>query len=420
MHGVSGEPAFAPAAAAMLVRGEMPQTAPCYSDRICGPHETWSRIEALLPRFGVTRLSRLTGLDRVGIPVWNAVSPNARSIVINQGKGIEDIDAKVSAAMEALERSVAGEPLAAPRHASRRDLAKAGETCLPLDIFVAVGQAFLDEDERLDWLAGRNVVTGERVWVPREAVMLDRTPVEPRFWQSSDGLASGNCEDEAILHGLLERIERDADCLWRLLPRERRLAAGIDAASFADPVIDGLLARFAGAGLELRLFDITSDLAVPTYAALLGDAGILAKKRPFFHDATIGYGTHPVPVRAVIRALTEVAQSRLTYISGARDDLYAETFTRPLSPETLALFGAPSGKARAYPAPAGSAAALLEWCLERLAAAGIEPLVAVPLGDATLPVSVVKMIVPALESPEGARRHAVGPRALSRMLFGAT
>ena len=65
----------------------------------------------LLPRFGVTRLSRLTGLDSIGVPVWNAVSPNARSIVINQGKGITDLDAKVSAAMEALERSIAGDPL---------------------------------------------------------------------------------------------------------------------------------------------------------------------------------------------------------------------------------------------------------------------------------------------------------------------
>lgn len=39
------------------------------SDRIRRPEETWSRIEALLPRFGITRLSRLTGLDRLGIPV---------------------------------------------------------------------------------------------------------------------------------------------------------------------------------------------------------------------------------------------------------------------------------------------------------------------------------------------------------------
>lgn len=390
-----------------------------YSDRICAPDETWRRIEALLPRFGITRLSRLTGLDRVGIPVWNAVSPNARSIVINQGKGISDIDAKVSAAMEALERAIAGEPLVPARRATRHDFAAAGENCLPLEIFVASGQAFLAEDEPIDWLAGRDVVTGGTVWVPREAVCLDRTETAPRFWQSSDGLASGNSETEAILHGLLERIERDADRLWRLLPREKRLATAIDPAGFADPHVGTLTDRFRTAGLDLRLFDITSDLTVPTYAAVLGDVGLAARKQPLFHDATIGYGTHPVAARAAIRALTEVAQSRLTNISGARDDLFAETFTRPLPPETLALFEARPGVATTYPAPGGDAAALLSHCLERLATSGITPIVAVPLGDTTLPVSVVKVVVPALENPEGARRHAVGPRALSRMLFGA-
>ncbi|MGB3815913.1 MAG: YcaO-like family protein [Shinella sp.] len=391
-----------------------------YSDRICSPEQTWSRIEALLPRFGITRLSRLTGLDRVGIPVWNAVSPNARSIVINQGKGLTDMDAKVSAAMEALERAVAGEPLVPARRASRREFALHGETCLPLDIFVAAGQPFITEDETLDWLAGYDVITSARVWVPRQAVVLDRTDAAPRFWQSSDGLASGNDETEAILHGLLERIERDADRLWRLLPRDSRLATAIDPDAIADPVVKTLVAQFALAGLDLRLFDITSDLAFPTYAAVLGEAGLLAKKQPLFHDATIGYGTHPVAARAVIRALTEVAQSRLTNISGARDDLFAETFTRPLAPETLALFQASPGSARTYAVPSGDTAALLSWCLEKLATSGIDTVVAVPLGNASLPVSVVKLVVPALENPEGARRHAIGPRALSRMLFGTS
>jgi len=41
----------------------------------------------------------------------------------------------------------------------------------------------------------------------------------------------------------------------------------------------------------------------------------------------------------------------------------------------------------------------------------------VPLGDSSLPISVVKVFVPGLESPEGARRQAVGMRALSRMAF---
>lgn len=391
---------------------------PLYSDRICGPEQTWSRIEALLPRFGVTRLSRLTGLDRVGIPVWNAVSPNARSIVINQGKGITDIDAKVSAAMEALERAIAGEPLVPVRQASRRDFATAGETCLPLDIFVAANRAFVTEDETLEWFAGHDIVTGERVWVPRASVCLDRTDTAPRFWQSSDGLASGNSETEATLHGLLERIERDADRLWRLLPRAKRLATAIDPTALADPVVDALVDRLRDAGLELRLFDITSDIAIPTYAAVLGDTGLLEKKQPLFHDATIGYGTHPVAARAMIRALTEVAQSRLTYISGARDDLSPETFARPLAAETLALFASSPGPTKTYAAPQGDAAALLAYCLEQLAASGISQVVAIPLGDASLPISVVKMVAPALENPEGARRHTLGSRALSRMLFG--
>lgn len=389
-----------------------------YSDRICGADETWSRIEALLPRFGVTRLSRLTGLDSIGVPVWNAVNPNARSIVINQGKGITDLDAKVSAAMEALERSIAGDPLVPARYASRRDFAEAEEACLPLDIFVASGQPFVSEAESIGWLAGRDIMTGGTVWVPCAAVCLDRTDPKPRFWQSSDGLASGNSQIEAILHGLLERIERDADRLWRLLPRGKRLATAIDPAGFNDPVIDDLATRFRAATLELRVFDITSDLNVPTYAAVLGNTGLLAKKSPLFHNATIGYGTHPVAPRALIRALTEVAQSRLTYISGARDDLFAETFTRPLADETLALFEASPGTATSYETPEGDAAALLSHCLQKLAASGITPVLAIPLTDASLPIAVVKVVVPSLENPEGRRRHAVGPRALSRMLFG--
>ncbi len=94
-----------------------------YSDRACSAEETFRRIEPCLAAHGITRLGRLTGLDKVGIPVWQAVSPNARSIVINNGKGITDLDAKVSAAMEALERTVAGAPAVKTvnRHSSAID-----------------------------------------------------------------------------------------------------------------------------------------------------------------------------------------------------------------------------------------------------------------------------------------------------------
>jgi YcaO-like protein with predicted kinase domain len=390
-------------------------------DRICHPAETWQRVEALLPRFGITRLSRLTGLDKVGIPVWNAVSPNAKSIVINQGKGVSDMDARVSAAMEALERAVACSPAVLTIEASPRDLVATGERVATLPQLIASGQPDIDVDDVIAWVKGKDLMTKEAVWVPLHAVTLDRTLENCRFWQSSDGLASGNNETEAILHGLLERVERDADVLWRLRSISARLATCVDPKHFGDAIIDDLAEKYALSGLILRVFDLTSDIAAPCYSAVVAEADILDRRQPRFHDVTIGYGAHPSPGRAVIRALTEVAQSRLTYISGARDDIFAETYERLLSPDTQKLFEASpvSPLNHVLSGQAGSPGALLEGLLGRLKEAGIMTAIAVPLQAPDLPISVVKIIVPGLESPDGARKRRLGARALSLAVSAA-
>jgi YcaO-like protein with predicted kinase domain len=393
----------------------------CDCDRICHPAETWQRVEALLPQFGITRLSRLTGLDKVGIPVWNAVSPNAKSIVINQGKGVSDLDARVSAAMEALERAVAGSPAVLTIETSPRELLTAGERVMTLPELIASGQYDIGIDDVIVWIKGKDLIAKQTVWIPLHAVTLDRTLENCRFWQSSDGLASGNDETEAILHGLLERVERDADALWRLRSMSARLATCIDPACLGDPVIDGLTEKYARAGLILRVFDLTSEIAVPCYSAVAAEADILNRRLPRFHDVTIGYGAHPVPRRAVLRALTEVAQSRLTYISGARDDIFAETYERPLSTDTQKLFEArPVPPAsQALSGKAGNPESLLKTLLSRLEEAGIMTVIAVPLQSPGLPVSVIKIIVPDLESPDGARKRRLGARALSLAVSAA-
>lgn len=392
-----------------------PQT---YSDRVCAPEETFVRIAGLLPVFGITRLARLTGLDSIGIPVWNAVSPNAKSIVINQGKGITDIDAKVSAAMEALERAVACAPSAPVLTRTRRALLDEGERALSLPGLVAAGEADLADDEATAWLRGIDLLDRRATFVPFHAALLDRTLDRCRYWQSSDGLASGNTEDEATLHGLLERIERDAETLWRLRPLAARLDGCLDAALFDDRILDDMTGRIAAAGLTFRLFDMTSDIGVPCLSAIIADAGILDAKEPHYHDVTIGHGAHPDPRRAAIRAITEAAQSRLTYISGARDDVFPETFTRRLPCETQRLFEAvPGGRLPATATVAGDGArALLDHVLDAVRRAGIGTVVAVPLLSAPLPFSVIKVFVPELENPDGARKRRFGGRALSHAL----
>ncbi|WP_143348511.1 YcaO-like family protein [Ensifer adhaerens] len=388
-----------------------------YSDRACPPEETFRRIEAFLPALGVSRLARLTGLDRIGIPVWSAVSPNARSIVINQGKGITDIDAKVSAAMEAIERAIACAPSVQARTATARALSDTGDPALPLPGLIAAGQADLRDDETIDWLRGFDLSDRATTWVPREAAILDRTIDGCRYWQSSDGLASGNTETEAILHGLLERIERDAETLWRMLPLSGKHRGCIDPKGFGDPVLDDLAKRILSSGLDLRLFDMTSDIGIPCYAATLAEAGILSARHPRYHDVTIGHGAHPVARRAAIRAVTEAAQSRLTYISGARDDVFPETFARDLPEETQRLFAAvPQWRTVATAETPAGPQALLDFVIRRLEAAGIRTVVVVPLMEGVAPFSVVKVIVPALENPDGVRKRRFGERALARAL----
>lgn len=382
---------------------------------MCRPEDTLARVAPALAEHGVTRLAKVTGLDRIGIPVWNAMRPNARALSVHQGKGITDVDAKASAVMEALERSCAERPRLPLRTASASELG--AEACDTLDDLVAIGHQPLDHACRLDWVEGRDLTNGKAIWVPYEAVLLDFTRPS-HFWQSSDGLASGNTEREAIFHGLLERIERDADTLWSLGRIEQQAETCVSAADFRDPVVDALMDRIEQAGFRLQLFDMTSDLGVPTLSALLSPAETSPHRSLRYMDVTMGSGTHPVAYRAALRAITEAVQSRLTLITGTRDDVEDEVYDSQASdllrrkldlrpraqiPKDLCSVGE-------------GVEAMLARVLDRLRQCRIGRVIAVRMNPHEDRFAVVKVIVSGLEHPEGRRQRRFGARALSRLL----
>ncbi|WP_183748376.1 MULTISPECIES: YcaO-like family protein [unclassified Rhizobium] len=380
------------------------------------PRDTLSRVAPYLEKMGVTRLSRQTDLDCVGLPVWCAYTPNSRSIVIAQGKGLEDIDAKASAAMEALERAVAGEPTTITTVSSARDLRRRGDRAEPLDCLIAAGEKVVGEDEELTWSLATELLHDLPIHVPQDAALLDRTR-QNRFWMSSDGLASGNTLEEAIFHGILERIERDAHVLWQIGSDDQRYACCVDPRSFADAALSGLIDRIEAAGLILKLFDITSDIDIPCYTALVAPSAVNGKAPLRFVEVTGGSGAHPWAVRAAIRAVTEALQSRLTYISGARDDVWPELFAMPLPAQTRSAFLAvPASGSAAATRPAENISILLHKLLTRLRESGIGSVIALPLTPANLPFSVVKIFIPDLENPSGNRLHRFGHRALARAM----
>lgn len=384
---------------------------------MCRPEETLTRVAPTLVEHGVTRLAKVTGLDRIGIPVWNAMRPNARSLSVHQGKGITDIDAKASAVMEALERACAERPSLPIRAASMEEIVAGGELCDPLNDLVAAGRQPLDRPSRLEWVEGQDLIGGPSVWVPFEAVLLDFTRPS-HFWQSSDGLASGNTDREAIFHGLLERIERDADTLWSLEPFERQAATCVSCEGFGDPVLTSLLERIDRAGLRLQLFDMTSDLGIPTVSALLSPGDALSLRSLRYMDLTMGSGTHPVAYRAALRAITEAVQSRLTLITGTRDDVEDDVYASRVSEALLRKLSVqPQAKISAdLSAPGDGVEAMLARVLERLREHKIDRVIAVRMNPGEDRFSVVKMLVSGLEHPDGRRQRRFGARALSRLL----
>jgi ribosomal protein S12 methylthiotransferase accessory factor len=74
--------------------------------RVVSPEETLKRVEKLLPDIGVTRVAEISGLDRLGIPVYSAIRPGSQqgAISVYAGKGATPVEARVSVIMESVER----------------------------------------------------------------------------------------------------------------------------------------------------------------------------------------------------------------------------------------------------------------------------------------------------------------------------
>jgi YcaO-like protein with predicted kinase domain len=402
-------------AAALRARGRREP----YSDRFDPATETVARMRQRFASFGITRLADVTGLDCVGIPVWMAVRPNSKTLAVSQGKGLSKAAAQASAIMEAAEIATAERCAIPLRTCALQDLSTEGIYATPLNSLIARGERLITDAETVDWVEGYDLLQHRTVWVPADAVSLkpvDSLGRKPRFWQSSDGLASGNILLEAVVHGLCERVERDASVLWLLRSDKDVLDCCIDPASLNDGAVDALAAQIERAGLQLRLFDMTSDVGVPVLFAIIAPKPNGHEKHWKHFDLSSGMGCHPSFARAAIRAITEAAQTRVTSITGARDDFDPNLYNTQLRAD-LTGYARATPAAQAGPDDGEERDALdnLEVILERLRKTGVGSVIVVPLEGGEDGFAVAKVLVPELENPAGERRQRFGRRALVMM-----
>ena len=204
--------------------------------RAVAPAETVARARPYLREMGITRVANVTGLDRLGIPTVMVTRPNARSIAVSQGKGLDLDAARASGIMESMESFLAEHIQLPLKWGTRDDLAAQHKVVTVEDLPVAAGARSLD-DMRILWSESNDLISGQSVWIPFELVHTDyRRPAEPGsgyFLCGSNGLASGNTYLEAVVHGACEVIERDANALWNRLTPEHRAATGVDPDSIS-------------------------------------------------------------------------------------------------------------------------------------------------------------------------------------------
>jgi ribosomal protein S12 methylthiotransferase accessory factor len=402
--------------------------------RVMPPEQTFQRLEKhVSPLLGAVSMLRLLGDVDNGITYSYAAGHNfavpsenldmLRRNLRGQsgGKGRTDIQARVSAACEAIERySGVWRDIYPTTRAAFADLGP--ERAVPIgDLLLYSPAQYADRAEWNRVKAGRLQTVPEpladtmpiswtRAWSLTEE--SERLVASAYAWfghpdlydhffcfADANGNAAGNTLEEAILQGFCELVERDAVALW-WYNRIRR--GGFDLDSLHEPYVDRLRDFYASIDRDIWVLDITTDLGIPAFVA------VSRRTDHPVEDILLGFGAHLDARVAVLRALTEVnqflpavikrnADGSTDYWEDDRDTLdWWRTATVATEPWVLPDPGTPPTTLAAHGQLYGDDLAQdVRFCVERARAAGLEVIVL----DQTRPdieLNVAKVIVPGM------------------------
>jgi ribosomal protein S12 methylthiotransferase accessory factor len=371
----------------------------------------WRVPYAQLLRYGISSYREVTNLDKIGVPVWISHRPLAKTISVNAGKSDDRLMAFAGAIAEGIEFWAAENPWGETCTASYDDLAGAGrKELLEFKEYPLANESLCDAHMQIEWeQIERLALDGKRslTWMPSDLVWLDQR-IQTQFvnWQaSSNGVASGVRAEDAVLSALYELVERDGWTIHQCLIQATGQWPKKVPLSGAPAEIDSLVTKAREAGLIPFVFDATTDVGIPVFGCSLFDSNTDSQ------GTFGGYGSSLNPVAGARRAILESFQSRLCYISGARDDLYRRDFlllkkadqTKAIS---VAESLAPAAKdwdrfAAGYGTPVfATVAEELKMVMERLFERGITKLYTRTLAEeafASRNLTVVKVIAPQLE-----------------------
>ena len=342
------------------------------------------------------------------------------------GKGRSDIEARVGAVYEAMERYSAvfrgDEPTVMASYA------ELGDTAIwPKDVMLYSDRQYaereqlnfdsrdhqfssqfipkpLPEDAPVEWTPVHDVRNGVTKYIPTGLCYFNyasfrgfETVKDLYFLADSNGHAAGTSLEDATLQGSLELVERDAVGIWWY---NRLRMPEFDLSTVKDPYIARAQDRLAAIGRNLWAIDLTNDIGLPVICA----ASIRTN-----HDRqelVFGFGAHLTADLAALRAVTELAQFLAAFERwGETDrryvafDAVAERWWKTVTVESQPYFlpsGAPIRTADTSASLVGADVRDLALkVMERIETTGTRTYIL----DQTLPdieVPVVKVIAPGL------------------------
>jgi len=268
--------------------------------------KTLRNIEPLFEPLDIEYL-RIDGNESIGVPIYWSYHPlrfarGRPSETWNfGGKGLSDLQSKVSMMAESIERSCATR-VQNPElvRASLRELGDEALDPAPFGAVPIIGGL----DAVQEWGYARSIMSGDSRLLHAGLLLhpfepfVDVTPCKATF----NGLSNGNGFHEALLHGLYELVERDA---WVLFQALRPPVSAIDLDIAIPERLAEIIHWFERRNAELLLMDLSTDMPGHTFGALLFDRGF-----PAAPVLPMISGTHCDPVIALSRVLTEICQAR--------------------------------------------------------------------------------------------------------------
>jgi ribosomal protein S12 methylthiotransferase accessory factor len=288
-------------------------------DKAVSPDQTIAHFFNRLDQFDVQILSEVKRIDngRLDIPVYFSVcTDEARALTGTKkqmGKGATPVQSKASACMELAERFSFFAFKADDNNFLHGDYTQMREAGHPILDSSYLLKSVEDEnlspqtletllsDLPMRWSWATNITNGQRVLIPFSW-----------FYAINEfnGPSAGNTVEEAALQGICEIVERH---VCSLINQYHLKTPSVDLASVTDPVARDLLDKFEKHSIELYVNDFSLDTGLCSIGALAIDRSTFPELSEIVYTA----GTTPGPEKALIRAITEVAQLAGDFNSGS-------------------------------------------------------------------------------------------------------